>query len=44
MTLRLLVTLVLSALAGLFVIQNVGAVEVRFLVWSFSGWQSMGGE
>jgi uncharacterized integral membrane protein len=29
------VTLVLALLAGLFVVQNAGAVEVRFLAWSF---------
>jgi uncharacterized integral membrane protein len=30
------VALVLATLAGLFVVQNAGAVEVRFLAWSFA--------
>jgi uncharacterized integral membrane protein len=36
MTLRIFSTLVLAALALAFVLQNVAAVEVRFLLWSFS--------
>jgi len=36
MILRIFSTLVLAALALAFVLQNVAAVEVRFLLWSFS--------
>ena len=36
MTLRIFFTLVLAALALAFVLQNVAATEVRFLLWSFS--------
>jgi uncharacterized integral membrane protein len=36
MTPRILVSLVLAALALAFVLQNVAAVEVRFLLWSFA--------
>jgi uncharacterized integral membrane protein len=36
MTFRLLVIVVLAGLVVLFLIQNVGVVEIRFLFWSFS--------
>ena len=36
MTPRILASLVLAALALAFVLQNVAAVEVRFLLWSFA--------
>lgn len=34
MHLKLVVILVLAGLAVLFIIQNVAAVEIQFLVWS----------
>ena len=36
MTFRLFMIAVLAGLAVLFLIQNVGIVEIRFLFWSFS--------
>jgi len=32
---KFVLVLVLAGLAALFVIQNVGVVEIRFLFWSF---------
>lgn len=36
MRIRLIVGLVLIAAALLFIFQNVGMIEIRFLVWSIS--------
>lgn len=36
MTFKLVLVLVLASLAAIFIIQNVAAVEVSFLVWSIS--------
>jgi len=36
MTFKLVLILVLASLAAIFIIQNVAAVEVNFLVWSIS--------
>lgn len=36
MTLTLVVTLILTSLVAIFIIQNVAAVEVSFLFWSLS--------
>ncbi len=33
---KLILSVVVAGLVVLFVIQNVGAVEIRFLFWSFS--------
>lgn len=33
---RLIVSLVLIAAAVLFILQNIGVIEIRFLVWSVS--------
>lgn len=36
MPLRLLASLVLAAIAAVFVVQNAGAVDIRFLFWTLS--------
>ena len=36
MNAKLILSLVAAGLVILFVIQNVGAVQIRFLFWSFS--------
>jgi len=36
MNAKLILSAVVAGLVLLFVIQNVGAVEIRFLFWSFS--------
>ncbi len=41
MNAKLILILVVTGLVLLFVIQNVGAVEIRFLFWSFSASRSV---
>jgi uncharacterized integral membrane protein len=36
MNAKLILSVVVAGLVVLFVVQNVGAVEIRFLFWSFS--------
>jgi uncharacterized integral membrane protein len=36
MNAKLILSVVVAGLVVLFVLQNVGAVEIRFLFWSFS--------
>ena len=36
MTLKLVMVLILASLVAVFIIQNVAAVEVSFLLWSLS--------
>lgn len=36
MTFKLVLILILASLAAIFIIQNVAAVEVTFLLWSIS--------
>jgi uncharacterized integral membrane protein len=36
MNAKLILSVVVAGLVLLFVVQNVGAVEIRFLFWSFS--------
>jgi uncharacterized integral membrane protein len=36
MNIRVIISVVVAGLVVLFVVQNVGAVEIRFLFWSFS--------
>ena len=37
MSTKLILTVVVAGLVVLFIVQNVGAVEIRFLFWSFFG-------
>ena len=41
MNAKLILSIVVAGLVILFIIQNVGAVEIRFLFWSFSASRSL---